>query len=1667
MEPTVFHARMLAKALGILLGEPQRGAMAFVRCLAPDVIERLGADDTFAPGGWEVLRVADESDASTRTVTADQAVERRESKGDAAVLLVDTERAGAGMDGIFSASREMNEATLFDKACQLAFKEIRQRHSAERRRYAASAIKRARGLGGPHGVSRWAEFDYLCRVADDGSPGAHLHLLGLWPVVDVGKPNDSDVLSTSRNFVERLLSAASSSLPPAERIDTLRLDPSSERQTGDLERFLNDVDAKPLPTALLELATREHLWIGALRTERPADSILGIELTSWRNRNGSIARWSGLIDDSDDEAPPILLLTSEAARRGRETPLMVKWKSIPTDLEKNAVTYRVSVRTDMDEELASREVSHSALRGGEKCRFGDDDFSFLDEDALLSAKVMVEVVGNDGVESKESEEFRIRFGEPPAQVTAGVGKKVRTFSEGVADVGNREVVREVAAFPEIEFDSKGFALLRTPVHEGTRRSFRVFRPSLIEEVEQQWIDNEGMIGRWTVKVRATGQRAAPPMFEPIEDDAGSAWMRARSASRKMAERFRTGGGVAQIYDDEVGFDTVQEYLRAWATLLEQGDSQVVLANTVEVRSLGDRTLGLIVLPSHPLRVAWHAAYDNLVFDTAFRQEQDNRDIGKELAVLDGAMFPAFLPNPCGGAFVFADTLGFHAIGMVPDTDKEPKAAVAMLASALANGDAPDIAPTAGSQSSGVLREEIVKYLRCHTRPDAHGKPDDAPRMLHIHALRAGDGLTVARSLGGVDKHYRRRDETEAEDGNQPADAPVFCLDLYPSEAQRGVAGRFIADAREKRRSRAGVLAAEDRWMLESLGLPGNVTMPRLRWARKENPDPKTAAHMAVAFDTFESHVVPANDAEPARAPYHAFGLLSFWERKYSSRPYPMWTSAVPLGFSGEKHPSRRAHTEMLARLQRAIYRLVARHLGESSGSPVLKTEITRDKADSLMDLHRLCDWVVTLDRNAGVEYFDSPNDNPEIYDAYVIDCVPEREDLGCLQLITSTTNLDEVRNLLDGALDHMGLSRSRRNAEFLLKHLKALSGRLAIRLTGQRPATSELIALAVSHANCEHASADDYCWVSLESGFIVPVDDVTDLLPPLSKDKSDDEKETRPDLIYVTTAPRRGLLFKFVEVKYRRHLRTARSPDLLDRIYQQTRGLRQRWDRWYDHDNICSTFRSVRRAKLARVLRFYADKASRHFLPPERHRELVAEIDRMIEDGASYSFAVTEAEDRGWVFCPEYAGHTPLRISPGDWSTQIFLFGPGLLPDTDYRSEKTDPDPIRRHSVSPPARPDARHSVTSEHLSSNRTDNPSVAPDSRTDSTEPPEPSVLLGTATHTDKEVAWRPGVKRNPHLLIAGLPGMGKTTCLVNLCRQLATSSVAPIVFSYHADIDEALEDTLGEVRFLDFDGLGFNPLQVIDQEARMAHLDIAGAMRDIFTAIYTDLGDIQADRIRTSIKESFVEAGWGPDTTAPEPDFRRFLEILRDDARPDRGLRTLLARLGELDDYGFFHTAADSRGSLWESELPTVIRIHTTQNANLQRAFAFLVFYGLYKDMFRRGIQKRITHALVFDEAHRASRLKLIPTMAKECRKYGISLVLASQEARDFDVSVFSAIANYLVLRSTDTDARFLVRNVSNSRQERSLIDRIKQMERFKALYFAEGRSRPVQITLSEPP
>ena len=720
MEWSKLHGEILGRAFEKVLGRAEPGTMAFVRCLTPDVVAKIAADDNFCVQNWQVLRVADSDDAGRRTITADRAVEMREAKGDATLLLVDTQLAGAGMDGIYSASHEVNEASLFEEAQRLTGTEVKRRLSSAHRQYAERAIRKAEGFGSQYSVSPWTAFDFLCRIAAHKQhPGAYLHLLSLWPVTE-SADLDEETLDHSRRFVDNLLGTAASGLTIPARIESLRL-AATDEQRGDLEVFLHTAETQPLLSALAALADKKHLWVGELQTASVHD-IQAIELASWRNRNGSIAKWSGLNEESDtlfdeeaDAKPPALILKPEATSSADYSKLEIRWKAQPGHLEKHAVVYRVAVVAGADEELAVRDVSHSAKRE-EKCRFSNDDFSMLNEDSLVSAKVVVSAVGNDEVESQESEEFIIRFGEPPERTAGGAGRKVRAFSEGLVELDDWESMSAIAdSSANFSFDEKSnLVLLRTSV--GTKRlSFRVPCPPLIQEVEKMWLEHSGAIGYWRVKVRTSGARAGDVEFIRYEGR-GADMEESHHGEPKIGglASYKDGGVVGHVYDDKAkAFDSVKEYLRAWTALLESGDSSLALCNTVEVRSLAGRMIGLIVLPMHPLRVAWHAAYDNLVFHAAFDLGQKAKDVRDEFQCLDGAMFPAFLPNPDGGSFVFADTLGFHAVGMVPDTDKEPKAAVAMLARALGEDESMDAAPTVGGQSAEVVGDEIAKYLDCH------------------------------------------------------------------------------------------------------------------------------------------------------------------------------------------------------------------------------------------------------------------------------------------------------------------------------------------------------------------------------------------------------------------------------------------------------------------------------------------------------------------------------------------------------------------------------------------------------------------------------------------------------------------------------------------------------------------------------------------------------------------------------------------------------------------------------------------------------------------------------------------------------------------------------------------------------------------------------------------
>ncbi|MGH7134521.1 MAG: hypothetical protein ACREHD_02210, partial [Pirellulales bacterium] len=241
------HAVLLSNAFKKVLGAADQGAMAFVRCLPPEVIEALAADRHFSPGDWQCFRVAEECIPSKRTITADQAVEIREGKNDAVLLMVDTALAGAGMDGIYSAAREIDEQSLFREALSLAKREVTNSLGRPARDYAEQAVKKAQGFGKLHSISPWTEFDFYVRIAGQRQdPGELLWVLGLWPVCSEVDVDARDALEVSRLFIDRLLGPALAGQTPGERIESLRLLNPTEDERSGLQRFLRSAATRPL-----------------------------------------------------------------------------------------------------------------------------------------------------------------------------------------------------------------------------------------------------------------------------------------------------------------------------------------------------------------------------------------------------------------------------------------------------------------------------------------------------------------------------------------------------------------------------------------------------------------------------------------------------------------------------------------------------------------------------------------------------------------------------------------------------------------------------------------------------------------------------------------------------------------------------------------------------------------------------------------------------------------------------------------------------------------------------------------------------------------------------------------------------------------------------------------------------------------------------------------------------------------------------------------------------------------------------------------------------------------------------------------------------------------------------------------------------------------------------
>ncbi|MCX8034317.1 MAG: hypothetical protein N3A00_03245 [Thermodesulfovibrio sp.] len=1627
---------------GILTKTKQKGSVVYLRFLESEVIGEICKNENFQIEGWKVYGVTDINEPNERLITSDKAVEIREDKADSVLFMIDSHKVRTGLDSIYSAGREIKEEELYKLAIEKAKEEIPKGFKI----FCKKAVSKAKRISE---ISIWREFEFYSQCIDKDSISQAMTDLYLWPVYFDDKPNDED-LDKSLILIERLIKDRSINTTVEEKIEKLFIDEELELQKRMLQEYLKSIINKSLSEAVRELKNIPEIWLNKLHFGIFNQQELSkIEIVPWRGKNNKPLNWSGLTLNANGFLQLNLNQNSK---------LEVRFKTFPDNLKKDCAEFLVSIKAGaIEETLSEKTISHNG-KNEQKCQFRIDDFQ-VDEEGIFEAKIHINVIGNQNIETK-SEEFLIRFGESDISKVSSTAKTQRALIEGAIYINEYEEFIEACNEPKNYFLDAKKEFITFKYHE---KSVKVNYPPLLKKIEDQW---DGSIGKWVIKIRNDGTLAESIKFINfnISDER---LIKASLSLFNLSKSYKSFLGL--IYTPKNIKDKAEEYLNAWIAVTDTlYEKELALINTVEVKSISNKTIGIIVLPMHPLMIAWHYAYDQLLSYYRYEHEKGlkSSEILSVCKVLDCSYFPSFLPGQnIGETFIFGDNLGFYFTAMISDRDKEPKASIAMIARALYEGKE-SIVTTIGKTTSDVLADEIHKYISLHNQY----------RNIHINVLRPGEGRTVGKALGQVIQKIKdastENNETSSIEDRSESDI-AFILDLYSSINQNEITGKFFQSVAEKRRTGTGV-SEEDSWIFEVIQREGNISYPRLLWSKRIGEYPYNNSHLSIAFDTFESKVVNFSSTEFPSAPIESYGLKPSLLRDFKFNPFPIWKTYIPYDLEGEKHPASRALTDRIIKIQSKLMRLTSYNINGSEDSlPVLVTEITPENEDSISKLHSLTDWVITVDRNAGIEYFDSPKEKPNIFDAYIIDCVPEREDFGFLQMVTSTANLDEAVNFLDKALYELNISPKPKNCIFILNELKSLSGRFVLKFAGYGYKPYEMITLASIHHCCRENESNE--WLSLKDGFFIPLDEVPYLI------ESKKEKIKSSDLLYVSLKPRGGFKFTFLDVRFNRNLKAVRDVENIRNIVARLNSIIDSFIISYGEKT--SPFeRAIKYPRLARVLRFYANKGKRHYLSQEAFNQIDRELNKILLQGTNYEISKEDISGRGYVFCSEYESKISSLIYNDEYP--IYLFGKAQIEnklekdiilkiDEDEKIFKADNENKEKSLKGFYEEKINNIGITSSWNSQGITDinNKSIEEGEMNDIKTPEikeKIKILLGFTRDSQDEIYWDISIRSNPHLLLVGLSGMGKTTCLINISIQMLEQGIKPIIFSYHEDIDEKLTKIYGNnINFIDYNGLGFNPLEIIN-ESKTGYIDNASMLRDIFAAIFPELGDIQLGRLREAIKQSYIDKGWEINindiSKLQVPDFKTFYLLLKSIPKPDKSDKGLLIRLDELNDYGFFDVIADNK-NIFMSNNPIIIRIHKTQNEVMQKAFSIFLLHHLYKQMFLRGIQENITHSIIFDEAHKASKLKLIPTMVKECRKFGISFILASQEIKDFDRSIYNSIANYLVLRLNETDAKAIAKAIAPSEEISYYTDRIKQINKYHAFFYGEGMRKPSIVKLKD--
>jgi len=146
-----------------------------------------------------------------------------------------------------------------------------------------------------------------------------------------------------------------------------------------------------------------------------------------------------------------------------------------------------------------------------------------------------------------------------------------------------------------------------------------------------------------------------------------------------------------------------------------------------------------------------------------------------------------------------------------------------------------------------------------------------------------------------------------------------------------------------------------------------------------------------------------------------------------------------------------------------------------------------------------------------------------------------------------------------------------------------------------------------------------------------------------------------------------------------------------------------------------------------------------------------------------------------------------------------------------------------------------------------------------------------MGVDAETDEEVFWNPSPANgaaNPHMLILGESGFGKTYAICCLLTELAQQRSTSIVFDYGQGFAvESLPRQFGEyAKPIELraarEGVAINPLQLFPADVH-GPVNVAQRVVDTFRRVYPQIGVQQHAILRQAVLDVMIGSGIIPES------------------------------------------------------------------------------------------------------------------------------------------------------------------------------------------------------------